>query len=71
MYIYYVISVNTLLTYCFCFAFSGPKVSSNSTSEKPLIELSGVLSSYDILAKNSDFTCAVPINSAANAFNSS
>jgi len=35
------------------------------------MELSGVLSPYDILARNSDFTRVVRFNSVANSVNSS
>ncbi len=37
-----------------CFSFSSPNVRSVRTSEKPMIALSGVRSSWDMWARNSD-----------------
>src|SRR5215475_13291464 len=40
--------------YSACFSLSSPNILSPKTSEKPMIALSGVLSSWDMLARNSD-----------------
>ena len=40
--------------YSACLAFTSPNISSLSTSEKPMMALSGVRSSCDMLARNSD-----------------
>ena len=40
--------------YSACLSFSSPNIRSWSTSEKPMIALSGVRSSWDMLARNSD-----------------
>ena len=40
--------------YSACFSFTGPNISSRSTCEKPMIAFSGVRSSCDMLARNSD-----------------
>ena len=40
--------------YSACFSFSSPNIRSPSTSEKPMMALSGVRSSWDMLARNSD-----------------
>ena len=40
--------------YSACFSFSSPKSLSCKTSEKPMMALSGVRSSCDMLARNSD-----------------
>ena len=40
--------------YSACFSFSSPNILSPKTSEKPMIALSGVRSSCDMLARNSD-----------------
>ena len=40
--------------YSSCFSFSSPNIRSSSTSEKPMIAFSGVRSSWDMLARNSD-----------------
>ena len=40
--------------YSACFSFSSPNSLSPRTSEKPMIALSGVRSSWDMLARNSD-----------------
>ena len=41
-------------TYSACLALSSPNILSRSTSEKPMMALSGVRSSWDMLARNSD-----------------
>ena len=41
-------------TYSVCFSFNSPNYFSCNTSEKPMIALSGVRSSCDMLARNSD-----------------
>src|SRR5258705_3605178 len=41
-------------TYSFCLSFSSPKNFSSSTSEKPMIAFSGVRSSCETFARNSD-----------------
>ena len=41
-------------TYPACFAFSSPNMRARSTSEKPMMAFSGVRSSCDMLARNSD-----------------
>ena len=38
-----------------CFSFNSPNSLSCNTSENPMIALSGVRSSWDTLARNSDF----------------
>ena len=43
------------LTYICWSGESGPLVPSRMTSENPMIELSGVLSSWEIFDRNSDF----------------
>ena len=40
--------------YSSCFSLTSPNIFSESTSEKPMIALSGVRSSCDMLARNSD-----------------
>ena len=40
--------------YSSCFSFSSPNIRSVSTSEKPMMAFSGVRSSWDMLARNSD-----------------
>ena len=40
--------------YSACFSFSSPNILSPKTSEKPMMALSGVRSSWDMLARNSD-----------------
>ena len=40
--------------YSACFSFTSPNIRSASTSEKPMIAFSGVRSSWDMLARNSD-----------------
>ena len=40
--------------YSACFSFSSPNILSPKTSEKPMMALSGVRSSCDMLARNSD-----------------
>ena len=40
--------------YSACFSFSSPNILSPKTSEKPIMALSGVRSSCDTLARNSD-----------------
>ena len=40
--------------YSACFSFTSPNIRSASTSEKPRIAFSGVRSSWDMLARNSD-----------------
>ena len=40
--------------YSSCFSFSSPNIRSDSTSEKPMMAFSGVRSSWDMLARNSD-----------------
>ena len=40
--------------YSACFSFNSPKSFSCNTSEKPMMALSGVRSSCDMLARNSD-----------------
>ena len=40
--------------YSACLALSSPNMRSRSTSENPMIALSGVRSSWDMLARNSD-----------------
>src|ERR1700752_1240636 len=40
--------------YSSCFSFSSPNIRSDNTSEKPMMALSGVRSSCDMLARNSD-----------------
>ena len=40
--------------YSACFSFTGPNISSRSTCEKPRMAFSGVRSSCDMLARNSD-----------------
>ena len=40
--------------YSSCFSLISPNMRSSSTSEKPMIALSGVRSSWDMLARNSD-----------------
>ena len=40
--------------YSACFSFNSPKSFSCKTSEKPMMALSGVRSSCDMLARNSD-----------------
>ena len=40
--------------YSACFSFTGPTISSRNTCEKPMIAFSGVRSSWDMLARNSD-----------------
>src|SRR5215471_2622105 len=42
------------LRYSSCFSFSSPNIRSFSTSENPMIAFSGVRSSCDMLARNSD-----------------
>jgi len=44
-----------LSTYFFCFSFNGPKYWSCITSAKPIMAFRGVLNSWDILARKSDF----------------
>jgi hypothetical protein len=41
-------------SYSACFSFTSPNIRSASTSEKPRIAFSGVRSSWDMLARNSD-----------------
>ena len=50
--------------YSACFSFTGPTISSRSTSEKPMIAFSGVRSSCDMLARNSDL-CRLASSSSA------
>ena len=40
--------------YSACFSFTEPTISSRNTCEKPMIAFSGVRSSWDMLARNSD-----------------
>ena len=40
--------------YSSCFSLSSPNIRSDSTSEKPMIAFSGVRSSWDMFARNSD-----------------
>jgi hypothetical protein len=40
--------------YSSCFSWSSPNIRSDSTSEKPMIAFSGVRSSWDMFARNSD-----------------
>ena len=42
------------LRYSSCFSFSSPNMRSVSTSEKPMMALRGVRSSWDMFARNSD-----------------
>src|SRR5713101_960211 len=42
------------LRYSSCFSFSSPNIRSVSTSENPMMAFSGVRSSWDMLARNSD-----------------
>ncbi len=42
------------LRYSSCFSFTSPNIRSSITSEKPMMALSGVRSSCDMLARNSD-----------------
>ena len=40
--------------YSACFGLTGPTISSCNTCENPMIAFSGVRSSWDMLARNSD-----------------
>ena len=51
--------------YSSCFSFRSPNIRSSSTSEKPMIALSGVRSSWDMLARNSDLCWLATSSSAA------
>ena len=51
--------------YSSCFSFSSPNMRSASTSEKPMIALSGVRSSCDMLARNSRLVLAGRLELAA------
>ena len=53
--------------YSSCFAFSSPNMRSRSTCEKPMIALSGVRSSCDMLARNSDLCSARRLELAVEA----
>ena len=52
------------LRYSACLSFSSPNMRSFSTSEKPMMALSGVRSSCDMLARNSDL-CRLATSSCA------
>ena len=56
--------------YSACFSFTGPTISSRSTCEKPMIAFSGVRSSWDMLARNSDL-CRLASSSSAYTLRSS
>ena len=56
--------------YSSCRSFSSPNMRSSSTSENPITAFSGVRSSCDMLARNSDLCCARPPR-AARVFSSS
>ena len=49
--------------YSSCLSLTSPNIFSESTSEKPMIALSGVRSSCDMLARNSDL-CLLAISSS-------
>ena len=51
--------------YSSCFSFSSPNIRSTSTSEKPMMALSGVRSSWDMLARNSRLVLAGGLELAA------
>src|SRR5437867_12116546 len=50
--------------YSSCFSFSSPNMRSTRTSENPMMALSGVRSSCDMLARNSDL-CRLAVSSWA------
>ena len=58
---------STLLMYLVCFSFSSPKVWSHRISEKPIMALRGVRSSWLILARNS-LLVRVAVSAASLAF---
>ena len=49
--------------YSSCFALISPEIPSRSTWEKPMIAFSGVRSSCDMLARNSDL-CLLAVSSS-------
>ena len=61
---------STSSTYASCRSFSSPNICSCSTSEKPMIAFSGVRSSCDMLARNSDL-CRLAVSSSRYSRSSS
>ena len=57
--------------YSACFSFTGPNISSRSTCEKPRMAFSGVRSSCDMLARNSDLCRLVASSSVYKRLSSS
>ena len=49
--------------YSSCFSFTSPNILSRNTCEKPMIAFSGVRSSCDMLARNSDL-CRLAVSSS-------
>ena len=49
--------------YSSCFALTSPNILSRSTCEKPMIAFSGVRSSCDMFARNSDL-CLLAVSSS-------